>query len=603
MKYLPRHLLISLLFLISLSYAQTYKNYDELTSALKNITRNNSSIINLESIGKTGENRDLWMVTLATKNETKPEERPALLITANIEAAHLAGSEFALSAISYFVNNYKTNDRVKKALDNYTIYIIPRLNPDGTERAFMKVKTGQRTNLTPFDSDNDGRIDEDGFDDIDNDGKISFIRVKDESGLYTTDSKDSRILKKADPAKGERGEYSVYFEGIDNDGDGFYNEDPQGGIDLNRNFQHEYPYYTPDAGIHMVCETESRAVIDWMIGHRNIAILLTYGLSDNLITPPNDKGKLSSDRELDLLKFAELSALEAIKKGFVEKKKKFNRDEDFYFGQPESQIPVRPDRAPAPATDINNGDLEYFKTVAEQYKKLTGIEKQPAVRTPKGALFQYGYFQYGILSLSTPGWGLTSEKPEKPVGDAKTLKENLSFDHELLNWLDKNNSTGFINWKPVKHPTLGEVETGGFDLYSVFNPPAKNLEQAGEKHSEFALYLTSLFPEVRIAKTEIKNNGGGLFTVKAEIINKGFLPTALEHSVVSKSVKPVMVQIGIKPEQIISGNQKTTFIKKLDGSGKREKFEWLIKAESGDKIELKVVSQKGGNDKTILIMK
>ena len=57
-----------------------------------------------------------------------------------------------------------------------------------------------------------------------------------------------------------------------------------------------------------------------------------------------------------------------------------------------------------------------------------------------------------------------------------------------------------------------------------------------------------------------------------------------------------MVQLEVKPEQIISGNPKTNFFQALDGSGKRQKYEWLIKGKTGDQIDLKVVSHKGGTD-------
>ncbi len=50
---------------------------------------------------------------------------------------------------------------------------MPRVNPDGAEQMFAAVKTGARTNLTPYDADNDGRIDEDGPEDLNKDGVIT----------------------------------------------------------------------------------------------------------------------------------------------------------------------------------------------------------------------------------------------------------------------------------------------------------------------------------------------------------------------------------------------------------------------------------------------
>ena len=117
------------------------------------------------------------------------------------------------------------------------------------------------------------------------------------------------------------------------------------------------------------------------------------------------------------------------------------------------------------------------------------------------------------------------------------------------------------------------------------------------------MYLSSLFSKIAIAKLEATDHGSGIFRIKAEVENTGFLPTSLAHSVTARAVKPTMVQLQVAPESIISGNQKTNFIQTLAGSGERTKFEWLIKAKAGDNVELKVVSQKGGADKRAVTLK
>jgi len=65
---------------------------------------------------------------------------------------------------------------------------------------------------------------------------------------------------------------------------------------------------------------------------------------------------------------------------------------------------------------------------------------------------------------------------------------------------------------------------------------------------------------------------------------------------VARSVKPTMVQLGIDPDDLVSGSDKTSFFQALDGSGRREDFAWIVKGKRGDTVELRVVSQKGGSD-------
>ena len=81
-------------------------------------------------------------------------------------------------------------------------------------------------NASPWNDDMDDQADEDGPDDLDGNGFITEMRVKDPAGEWMPVEGEPRLMRKADPSKGEKGIYKLYVEGIDNDGDGEYNEDP-----------------------------------------------------------------------------------------------------------------------------------------------------------------------------------------------------------------------------------------------------------------------------------------------------------------------------------------------------------------------------------------
>jgi hypothetical protein len=613
-----------------------YMTYDQLTQAVKALADANKGLAAIESIGKTAEGRDLWVLTIASKSGTPVAQRQGLLIAANFEGDHLVGSTLALEAARYLLASYATDDAVKKSIDNYVYYVMPRMNPDGAEAFFSKVKIGRKTNSAAFDADNDGRLDEDGPDDLNNDGQITVFRVKDVNGLYRIDPEEPMLMKKADAAKGERGEYSIYPEGIDNDKDGFINEDPAGGTDINRNFMHAYPYFKENAGRYMVSEPETRAMMEWVLDHRNIAMVLTFGESDNLITPPTSRGALSSDRPLDLVQFAEATKAGAGRVGMVTAGGRGGFDRFMMMGggmefmrggqTATADASARSQRpAQTAATTINTSDLEYFTKASEKYKELTGIKTQPVLRNPEGAFFQYAYFQFGVPAFSTPGWGIvlpadTARRGMRPGGarttgadapaggnaaaaGAAASSQAAGIDASWLKYLNANNPQGFIKWQAAKHPEYGDVEVGGFAPNDIFNPPADKLGDLGASHGKFAVYLTTLYAQVKVAKTEVISEGGGLFRIKAEISNEGFMPTSMRQGVQSRSVKPTMVQLGVKPEQILSGSSKTNFFQSLDGSGRRVKYEWLIKGKAGDKIELKVVAQKAGSDTAIITLK
>jgi len=101
----------------------------------------------------------------------------------------------------------------------------------------------------------------------------------------------------------------------------------------------------------------------------------------------------------------------------------------------------------------------------------------------------------------------------------------------------------------------------------------------------------------------VTDHGGGVFRIKAEVENAGYFPTSTAQGVTSRSVKPTMVQLGVEPDALLSGDAKTSFFQALDGSGNRQKFEWIIKGRRGSTVELKVVAQKGGTDTAQLTLR
>ena len=203
------------------------------------------------------------------------------------------------------------------------------------------------------------------------------------------------------------------------------------GTDLNRNFMHDYPYYKPDAGPYMVSEKESLALMAWLVAHKNVAAILTFGESDNLIAPPSG-GRPGSSRELDLMRFADASNAAARTVGMIQTgggagfgrfmggEFSFEMMGEFMRGQrapqqAQAQTGGRfrmPDRK-AP-TAVVAGDQDYFKAISDKYIEMTGIRQPLFIREPQGSFYQYGYFQFGVPSFSTPGFGLATAESRFP---------------------------------------------------------------------------------------------------------------------------------------------------------------------------------------------
>jgi carboxypeptidase T len=110
-----------------------YHNYNEMIEVLQKITKENSDIASLFSIGKTIEKRDIWTLRINTtaKNE-QASAKPGAVFIGNHHAREHLSVEVPLLYAVWLLEN-RTNPDVKKYIDTLDIYIIPMLNADGAE--------------------------------------------------------------------------------------------------------------------------------------------------------------------------------------------------------------------------------------------------------------------------------------------------------------------------------------------------------------------------------------------------------------------------------------------------------------------------------------
>jgi hypothetical protein len=116
-----------------------------------------------------------------------------------------------------------------------------------------------------------------------------------------------------------------------------------------------------------------------------------------------------------------------------------------------------------------------------------------------------------------------------------------------------------------------------------------------EPHVRFLIELASLAPRVAVASLTATRLGGGLYRIRAEVENRGRWPTALQHAITARAVKPVLVAIDVPPAAIVSGAPKHQFFPTVAGSGRREKVEWIVRAAGGQSVTVRVAAQKGGS--------
>jgi hypothetical protein len=186
-------------------------DYEEMTGILRAYARAYPEWVKLESIGKSLEGRDIWLLTVNNPATGPDRSKPAMYIDGNIHANEVQGAETALYTVDFVLANYGRLDRVTELADRIAFYVIPMVNPDGRARWFTGPSTAHfpRTVMVPVDDDRDGLVDEDGYDDLDGDGVITQMRKKVAlgEGSHRLHPKDPRIMVAVEP--GELGDYRL----------------------------------------------------------------------------------------------------------------------------------------------------------------------------------------------------------------------------------------------------------------------------------------------------------------------------------------------------------------------------------------------------------
>jgi murein tripeptide amidase MpaA len=117
---------------IIVAMKKQYLSYDEAVNFLFEAQKKYPDFIKVESIGKSIENRDIYLATLSLGIKDA-DKKPALLYTGTIHARESIGIELAIAFIKYNLSHIHYDPRVEHIFQKSTMYIVPCLNPDGFE--------------------------------------------------------------------------------------------------------------------------------------------------------------------------------------------------------------------------------------------------------------------------------------------------------------------------------------------------------------------------------------------------------------------------------------------------------------------------------------
>jgi hypothetical protein len=496
-----------------------YHTADVMYEWLRRWAEQYPDILDLYEVGKSFEGRPILQVTITNKETGGAEDKPAAFFEGGRHSGEITSSESVLWLIQHLLERYGEDEAITDLIDTRAIYLKPQNNRDGSN-LYLHTAQANRSTVRPHDSDRDGLIDEDPPEDLDGDGVIYQIRYRpgpdeEEDANRILDDRDptGRLLRRAPDGEGE---WIVISEGIDNDGDGSYNEDGIGGLDLHRNYPENWRpepgqdrtgrgYTQFGAGAFPLSESETRATVMWVLTHPNISVANSMDTRVPMhLRPPSTSKSAERMYPEDLAYYVYFDSLGMGLTGYPWAGDVY----DVY----RTRVPVSP---------------------------FTGDSTRPSPLF--GHSPDFGYWYYGAIWYGDELWNGGRMKDYNGDG--------LLDDVDGLAWDDEGNGgRGFREWEPFEHPTLGAVEIGGFHpKFFSQNGPPEELERWVRNQALFNLEMALHLPlvdEVETAVRTLQGDGDSTtYEVTVSWTNSGQLPTALQQAQLVKIVQEDRVRL------------------------------------------------------------
>jgi len=548
-----------------------YYSYEQVVDALKALNKAYPELTSLDQVGKSEEGRTIWALTINNPKTGDPMSKPGVYADGNIHGNEIQAGEVCLYLANRLLTNYGKLKEITEVVDRNAFYIIPVVNVDGRAHFFEDANTPStnRGLRIPVDDDRDGLFDEDGPDDLDGDGNISTMRIRDTLGRYRSDPQDPRLMIAVKP--GEKGEWTrLGQEGIDNDGDGQVNEDGEGYVDGNRNWGYNWqpPYVQRGAGNYPFEGTGIRAVAEWMLARQNIIMVFAFHNNGGMyLRGPSFKaaGELPQG---DIAVYNYLGEnIEKIVPGYeylISWKDLYSTYGDF--------------------TDFTNNLVGSYSLVGELF--------QPETETFDGSFRR------------------KEEEGRSRFGEAsETERQRLQFSDRVTQ------GELYNEWKPFKHPLYGDVELGGWVKLSSRLPHPFMLQDLVHRNASAVIFAARNTPKITMDVFEVKKLSGDLWSVRVRLVNEGAMPSVTYETLKNKLYPPDVLSVSGRNAKVISGGQLTDiYTGKVDykehkpevqlcqvpGLGKIE-YQFLVSGRRD--IDVKFVSVKAGTKTKTVALK
>ena len=540
-----------------------YPLHREVSHRLDQLAEQHPNLARTHIIGKSRKGRDLQVIEITNFDTGPGETKPALWLDGNIHANEVTGRQLLWYFAEAVLHGYGKDPVVTRLVDTRTFYVMPIFDADGGESALTRHPAwpGHRP------EEHAGR-------DLDGDGYITRMRVRDPAGESYPSPLDERLLLRVRDRTGGRWSfvpttleepddfeddlappdrrYRVLTEGASLEREV---TDEREEANFNRNWSAEWQRGEPGAGPYPFSLPEVRAVAEFITGHPNIFFTYTIhsggGARNYIVRPPMSHPFEYMPPE----------------------------DNDFYT------------RSGAIWSALSRGGVMNNNYYAQEVKAGRYGE------TMHGFSNDWAYMQVGIHSLL----------PEISGAGRDYNGDGYVTQYEILRWNDEEkDGVYFAPWTPYRHPELGEVEIGGYR--GLPQGIDERLEFESGIHFQYLLHIADLSPLLRIAELSAERVSEDEHRVTAVLQNEGFLSTyvtrkALEIHLDYPILARIRVEGGAAPKGKAKKNVghilgKLAYIRRW-GSGADESkktVSWTVLGSGPMEVTVEAWAKRAGRD-------
>ena len=463
-----------------------YYTYGEVVEALKALHKAYPELTRLDEVGKSEEGRAIYAMTVNNPKTGEELSKPGIYADGNIHGNEIQAGEVALYMLNYLLTKYGSNEEVTKMVDRNCFYVIPVVNVDGRYHFFADANdsSSNRGLRRPHDDDNDGLVDEDFPDDLDGDGNICTMRIRDPFGRLKTDPEDPRLMIPVKP--GEQGEWTMLgLEGLDNDGDGRINEDEEGYVDGNRNWGFDWMpnYVQAGAGDYPFSGVGIKAIANYIMQRPNICVAYAMHNAGGMYLRGPSQKHLGEYPPQDIAVY------------------------DYLGKQAERMVP---------GYDYMISWKDLYGTYGDFVEWMVGT---------------FGIYGYVIELFKVQTETFKTREEEKGTtpgqeGLSAVFQESNATARERLKFND-NLAMGelYKPWKPFQHPTFGEIEIGGWVKFSSRMSAPFMIKDLVHRNAMAILFSAKHTPRVSLEVFDVTRLEADLYRVRTRLRNDRAIPS------------------------------------------------------------------------------